>query len=64
MKTVINGLQITNIEIRENCRKTHGKSGALKEAFKIIEEKYNSCVDLDVNKEATFNLCLTLDREF
>lgn len=62
MITKIKGMQVTNIEIKKECRKTHGKSGALDEAIKIITEKYNGCVDIEINKDATFNLCLTLER--
>ncbi len=62
METMIKGIQVTNIEIRESCREAHGDYGALQEAFKIIEEKYNGCLDVEINDGAVYNLTLTLDR--
>lgn len=62
METIIKGMQVTNIEIKESCRETHGDYGALQRAFEIIKDKYLGCVDAEVNKDVAFNLTLTLDR--
>ncbi len=62
MKTIIKGMQVTNVEINKNCRATHGIEGALQEAYKMIGHRYLETVKMDINKGATFNLTLTLDR--
>ena len=62
MKTIVEGIQVTNIQIKQNCRKTHGTRGALEEAIAIIKVKYFETVNTECNKAATFNLCLTVDR--
>lgn len=63
MKTSIDGMQVTNIEIKPNCRKVHGRIGALEQAFKIIRQRYWETTRVEINKDATFNLCLTVDRD-
>ena len=36
--------------------------GALEEAFQLIREKYYSTSKVEANKDATFNLTLTVNR--
>ncbi len=56
-------MQVTNVQIKPNCRKVHGTIGALEQAFKIIRDSYFRTVPAECNKNATFNLCLTVDRK-
>ena len=63
METKIKGMQVTKVDIKKQCRETHGKSGALDEAFKIIKQRYDFTVNAECNENATFTLCLTVDRE-
>jgi len=63
MKTIIEGMQVTNVAITKTCRANRTTKGAFHEAVEIIRKRYLETADLDVNKGATFNLTLTLNRD-
>ncbi len=57
------GLQVTNIRITKECRKNRTVKGAFGEAMQLVREKYLETVKAEANKDATFHLCLTVDRD-
>jgi len=63
MKTFVKGMQVTNIQIKKECREMHGKISAFDIAIDIIRRRYLECMEADCNKDATFNICLTVDRD-
>jgi len=63
METTIKGIQVTKVDIKKECREIHGKDGAFDEAVKIIKQRYDFTVNAECNENATFVLCLTVDRE-
>lgn len=62
-QTLIPGVQCGHVEIRKQCRANHGDMGAFEVAVEYARKKYAECVGAPANKEATFNLVLTVDRE-
>lgn len=63
METIVKGMQVTNIQIKKECREKHTTRGAFGEAMQIILQRYLECMKAECNKDATFNLCLTVDRD-
>jgi len=63
MKVSVEGLQVTAVAIKKECRELHGTEGALEEAFKEIKKKYDFSVKAPANNKATFNLVLTVNRD-
>ena len=57
-------MKISEVQIKENCRKVHGESGALVEAFRIIKEKYEFALTAKINKDKTFRVILEVDRDW
>jgi len=62
MKTLIDGIKVTEILITPTCRKNRTIDGALNEAFRITKEKYEETTQFKANNNATYHLVLTVDR--
>ncbi len=56
-------MKISEVRIKKGCRKVHGQSGALEEAFRIIREKYEFALTAKINKDKTFHVILEVDRD-
>lgn len=56
-------LQVTEVRILKGCRDLRGEIGAIEAAIDIIKSKYSECVQAPVNKDATFKLRLTIERD-
>lgn len=63
MITQIKGIQVTRIRITPTCRNNRTIKGAFGEAMQLVREKYLETVKVKANKNATFNLVLTVDRD-
>lgn len=56
-------IQCKKVIIKPNCRKVHGIYGALQVALRLIKKAYEDTIILDCNKDADYEVTLTVIRE-
>ena len=62
IRAEVSGVKAKEVQITPNCRKVNGISDAMKKALIIIHNEYLDLNLLSANKDANYNIVLTVDR--
>ena len=54
---------ITKVNIKKNCRKTHGQNNTFKIAMKYLKEKYDFTLTAPINQRKTIRIDMYIVNE-